>query len=136
MYSKLRPATLRYGLLTLIILLAFGLRAYRLGAQSLRGDEAASATYATFAVSEILEITRFADPHPPLFYVALGYWEQLVGVSEFAVRFWVLIPGILIIPSIFVLARTLFGAQAYWPWGRQVFLFPMKCIVLPITCGG
>ena len=92
-----------------LILLAFGLRLYSLDAQSLRGDEAASATYASLPPSDILEITRVADPHPPLFYLVLGGWEKLAGVSEFAVRFWVLIPGVLLVPSVYVLARRLIG---------------------------
>jgi hypothetical protein len=98
-----------YSLLLGLILLAFGLRLYRLDAQSLRGDEAASATYASLPAAEILEITRVADPHPPLFYLALGGWERLAGVSEFAVRFWVLVPALLLVPSVYVAARRLAG---------------------------
>jgi len=94
-------------LVTVITLLAFGARLYRLDAHSLRGDEAASATYASLSPAEILEISRVADPHPPLFYLVLHHWEKVAGPSEFAVRFWVLLPGVLLVPSLYALAWRL-----------------------------
>lgn len=99
----------RLWLMTAIVLLAFGLRLYRLDFQSLRGDEAASATYASLSAAEILEISRVADPHPPLFYLVLHGWEWLTGPSEFAVRLWVVWPGVLLLPSLYVLTRRLVG---------------------------
>ena len=102
----------RLWLLTAITLLAFTLRVYRLDFQSLRGDEAASATYAGLAAAEILEISRLADPHPPLFYLALHGWQRLAGPAEFAVRLWVLWPGVLMVPALYALARRLAGERA------------------------
>ena len=99
-------------LLAAILLLAFGLRIYRLDAQSLRGDEAASAVYAGFSISEIVEISRVADPHPPLFYGALHLWQSLTGLTEFALRFWALLPGVLAVSSLFALVRRLLGSVA------------------------
>jgi 4-amino-4-deoxy-L-arabinose transferase-like glycosyltransferase len=100
----------RWILLT-VILLAFALRLYRLDFQSLRGDEAASATYASLTPPEILEISRVADPHPPLFYLVLHAWERLVGPSAFAVRLWVAFAGVLTVPSLYALARLLVGPR-------------------------
>lgn len=94
-----------------IILLAFGLRIWGLDSQSLRGDEAASVTYASLPAPKILEITRFADPHPPLFYLVLHGWEKLVGPTEFAVRFWVLLPGVLAVASIYGFTQQLVNRQ-------------------------
>jgi len=96
-------------LIVAVVLLAFALRIYQLDEQSLRGDEAASATYASFSIAEIAEISRVADPHPPLFYDALHLWQILTGSTEFALRFWVLFPGALAVPSLFALLRRLIG---------------------------
>lgn len=92
-----------------IVLLAFGLRAYQLDGQSLRGDEAASATYATFPLQKIIAISHTVDPHPPTFYLGLHSWEQLAGVSEFAVRFWTLIPAVLAVALIFSAVKQMVG---------------------------
>lgn len=97
-----------------VILLAFALRVYRLDSQSLRGDEAASAVYATFASEKIIDISRGTDPHPPLFYASLHGWESLTGLSEFAVRFWVLIPAVLAVPALYVLLRILVNRRVGW----------------------
>ncbi|MEM7033530.1 MAG: glycosyltransferase family 39 protein [Chloroflexota bacterium] len=80
--------------------------------QSLRGDEAASATYASLSFAEILDITRIADPHPPLFYLVLGVWESFVGTSEYAVRFWVVIPAVLTVALLYQFARQLTSQTA------------------------
>ncbi len=75
--------------LLLILIVAWGLRAYRLGAQELRGDEAGSWI---FVVSEpgptaLLErIIREGDPHPPLHHLALQGWVRVFGDSEWALR--------------------------------------------------
>lgn len=116
MIARIRPKLeasqrLSLWLMVIITLLAFGLRLYRLDSQSLRGDEAASATYASLSFAEILDIARTADPHPPLFYLVLGLWERLAGASEFAVRFWVVIPAVLTVPLLYQFGRRLVGVQ-------------------------
>ncbi len=92
-----------------VVLLTFALRVYQLDAQSLRGDEAISATYANLPVTEMLSISRTAEPHPPLFYLILGVWEKAAGTGEFAVRFWALLAGVLAVPSLYALARQAAG---------------------------
>ena len=72
-------------LVTLILLLAAGLRFYRLDAQSFWNDEGNSARIAERSVPLILEGAA-GDIHPPLYYLALHYWRALVGKSEFALR--------------------------------------------------
>lgn len=99
----------------LVLLLAFGLRAFALDLHSLRGDEAISATYSALPLAEMLEISRVDEPHPPLFYFLLGLWERLAGMSEYAVRFWALWPGLLSVALLRPLLRRLGAAEAALP---------------------
>ncbi len=108
--KKLLP--IDYFILGAIILLAFALRVFQLDAQSLRGDEAASALYASYPVSQIVEISRTVDPHPPTFYIGLHFWERLTGYGEFALRFWTLIPAVLSVAVLYALVRRLIGRQS------------------------
>jgi len=72
-------------LLVLILLLALGLRLYRIEAQSLWNDEGTSVA---LAQRDLLTITESAahDIHPPLYYYLLHGWIALWGHSELAVR--------------------------------------------------
>ncbi len=69
----------------LILLLAFGLRFYRLDAQSFWNDEGNSARLSERSVALIIEGTA-SDVHPPLYYLMLRGWRELVGDSEFGLR--------------------------------------------------
>ncbi len=114
-----------------VVILAFALRVNLLDGQSLRGDEAASATYATFPAAKIVAISHTIDPHPPTFYLLLHFWEQMAGVSEFAVRLWVVIPAVLSVAVIFsllkrvsdwqtgVVAAFLLAINSYHIWHSQ-----------------
>lgn len=72
-------------LLVLILLLALGLRLYRIEVQSLWNDEGTSVA---LAQRDLLTITRSAarDIHPPLYYYLLHAWIALWGDGELAVR--------------------------------------------------
>ena len=96
----------------MVIMLAFVLRVSLLDEQSLRGDEAASATYATFPATKIVAISHTVDPHPPTFYLLLHLWERLTGVSEFAVRLLVVFPAVLSVAMIFALVSRIAGRRA------------------------
>ena len=98
--------------IVIVVILAFGLRVNQLNGQSLRGDEAASATYATFPAAKIISISHTIDPHPPTFYLLLHLWERLSGVSVFAVRLWVVFPAVLSVAVIFSLVKRLAGWRA------------------------
>ncbi len=91
----------------IVVILAFALRVNLLDGQSLRGDEAASATYATFPAAKIVAISHTIDPHPPTFYLLLHWWEQLAGVSAFAVRLWVVFPAVLSVAVLFALVSRM-----------------------------
>jgi len=97
--------------LVLFALLAFALRLYRLDFQSLRGDEALSVLYSVRGFTSILNVTTKISPHPPLYYSLLNLWMLLVGRSEFSVRFLSLFFGVIAIPLIYVLGKTILQAD-------------------------
>ncbi|MFB0535129.1 MAG: glycosyltransferase family 39 protein, partial [Anaerolineae bacterium] len=99
-----------YILLLAIILLAFVLRVYRLGHQSLWDDEAKSVWVSSWSVTEIL-VEQSQHEHPPLHYLLLHCWLPLAGESEFAVRFVSLFFGLLSVPMIYKLGKALGNAR-------------------------
>ncbi|MBI5878672.1 MAG: glycosyltransferase family 39 protein [Chloroflexi bacterium] len=98
------PLTVR-----LILLAAFGARAFGLGAQSLWYDEAVSLFLARQPVADLIAHTA-GDIHPPLYYLLLHYWLAWAGASEFAAAFFSLFFGVLMVAIGFRLARDWFGA--------------------------
>jgi mannosyltransferase len=69
-----------------ICLLAFGLRVFYLGTQSLWYDEGLSVHLAS-QPPQVTMIESAITDHPPLHALMLGVWMQMAGRSEFAVRF-------------------------------------------------
>ena len=97
-----RPAIL------LLLLLAFFLRLYRLDGQALRGDEAATILYAALPVTELWELSRVTDPHPPLYYLLLHFWQWLVGEGGWSMRLAGVAASTLGVAALYALAqRTL-----------------------------
>ena len=90
--------------LALILLLAGGLRFYRIDAQSFWNDEGNSARLAERSVDLILEGAE-GDIHPPGYYVALHYWRALLGQSETALRGLSAACGVLLVGLTFLRAR-------------------------------
>lgn len=66
--------------------LAFGLRVFHLGAQSLWYDEGLSVYLASLPPLNTIQASAITD-HPPLHALLLSVWMQVAGRSEFAVRF-------------------------------------------------
>jgi hypothetical protein len=99
--DRARHARQRWILLA-VILLAFLLRVYQLGRAELWFDEALSAAIADKGWGDIWAYTRNAPfEHPPVYYLALHSWVQLAGASEFALRFFSLIWGVLLVPLVY-----------------------------------
>jgi 4-amino-4-deoxy-L-arabinose transferase-like glycosyltransferase len=69
-----------------ILLLAFALRLYHLGGQSIWFDEGWSWHLASMPLSEMAGVTA-GDRSPPLYYALLHGWIGLAGDGEFAMRF-------------------------------------------------
>ena len=92
----------------LLLLLAFALRAHRLGDASIWWDEG----LAVWAARQSLAATTLwtaGDVHPPLFFWFLWPWLRLVGETEFALRFLLVLFGLLAAALGFSLGRRLAG---------------------------
>jgi hypothetical protein len=98
-------------MLLAILLLAFSLRLYRLGAESLWYDETVSVYLASESLPELVAHTA-GDIHPPGYYLLLHGWTRLAGSSDFAVAFPSLIFGVL-------LAALLVAVSPYNLWYSQ-----------------
>lgn len=112
------------GSLCLVALVAFGLRVYALGAESLWYDEAFSVILAR---ADLVTAQRMlaADVHPPLYFLLLRAAMALWGSSEFAARFTSLIPGVLLTPLMWALARRLFDRPTAWLAAAFTSLSPL-----------
>ncbi|MBI2954158.1 MAG: glycosyltransferase family 39 protein [Chloroflexi bacterium] len=102
----------------LIILIAFGLRVFRLDWQSLWYDEGVSVV---MAQRDLLSITvnAAADIHPPLYYYLLHLWASLAGTTEFALRWLSMAFGVLLVAVAYKLGQKLFDSHV----GRATALF-------------
>ncbi len=104
----------QYGAWLIIIMGGFALRLYQLGAQSLWYDETVSAYLASKSIPALITHTA-GDIHPPGYYLLLHAWARLAGNSEFALAFFSLFFGVLLIPLTYTLARRLMGRTvALW----------------------
>lgn len=90
--------------LTGILLLAALTRIYHIDLQSLWIDEGFT-----------WNLTQYADPlwilqndvHPPLYFLAMDIWVELVGVSQVAMRYFSVLPSLLSIAVVYQLGREL-----------------------------
>lgn len=97
-----------------ITLLGFALRLYRLGAQSLWYDETVSAYLASLPAAQLIAHTA-RDIHPPGYYLLLHLWQTVAGHTDFALAFFSLLCGVLLIPLTFQLTRRLINpTTAIW----------------------
>ncbi len=95
-------------ILLVILLLATGLRFYRLDAQSFWNDEGNSARLSERSIPAIIEGTA-SDIHPPLYYLILRGWRELVGETEFGLRSFSAFAGVLTVAVTIVLGKSI------WP---------------------
>jgi 4-amino-4-deoxy-L-arabinose transferase-like glycosyltransferase len=91
-----------------ILLLAFALRLYRLGDQSIWYDEGISIHLAQKSLAALMAHTA-GDIHPPLYYCLLHFWIKAAGSSEFAVAFLSLGFGLLLVPLVYCISRHLYN---------------------------
>ncbi len=98
-------------LITLVTLLvAAGLRVYRLSGQSLWSDEGNSVALAGRSFAEIARRTAF-DIHPPLYYWLLKIWVTLFGNSEIGLRSLSVVLGVILVYLIGLLGTRLFSPR-------------------------
>jgi mannosyltransferase len=106
-----RRSTFRYLVLGLVLLLALGLRLYRLDAQSFWYDEGNTARVVERSVPLILKAAE-GDIHPPGYYLLLHYWRALAGDSEYALRLVSAFCGVLTAALTYSLGRRMLGWAA------------------------
>lgn len=90
------------------LLLAFGLRANQLSAQSLWFDEGWSWTLARMPLGDMVMMTA-GDRSPALYYGLLHVWIRLAGDSEFGLRFLSALADIAAAAGVMVLAARMAG---------------------------
>jgi hypothetical protein len=98
-------------LLVAVLLLAFGLRAHRLGAGSLWYDETVSVHLAGKSLPALVAHTA-GDIHPPGYYILLHLWTRLAGSSDLAVAFPSLFFGLLLVALAYRVGAQVFGRRA------------------------
>jgi uncharacterized membrane protein len=97
--------------LCLLMLAGLGLRFFHLGKESLWLDEAYSWHLASDDPLSILEGARGNRHTPPLYYLALHYWNAF-GESEEALRSLSALLGVAVIPLFYFLGRSLRDERA------------------------
>ena len=97
-----------YLVLSLLSLLALGLRLIRLSYQPLWWDEGWSLYFATTGIRNMLELTA-VDIHPPLYYLLLHFWIRLFGPGVVSVRLLSVLVGTATVPLLYAAGRRLAG---------------------------
>ncbi len=85
-----------------VTLVAFAARVWALGDASLWFDEGLSVAFAGRTLPAMMTTLVREDLHPPLYYLLLHAWMLVGGQSEFAVRWVSLVPGVLLVPLVYV----------------------------------
>jgi mannosyltransferase len=126
--------------------LAFALRVFGLGFQSLWRDEVDALRFATRALPELLETFRTPGENGPFFFLALRPWLKVGGFSEFALRFPSACAGTLAVPVLYVLVKRLAGKRPaviaallaatapYMVWyGQDAKMYATLTLLVPLS---
>ncbi len=100
----------RYILPLLILWLAFGLRLYRLDAQSIWWDEGHSIFVASHSIPQIPTLPAM-DVHPPAYFTLLHLWMAIAGRSELALRYLSVLFSLLTIALLWRAAASMSNGQ-------------------------
>lgn len=101
------PAALIPWLVVALLVLAFALRAVGLDTQSLWRDEVDAIRLAGRSLSEILSMFPQQGQNGPLYYLVLRPWLQVAGTSEFSLRYFSTLCGLLGVALTYRLGRRL-----------------------------
>jgi mannosyltransferase len=99
----------RAAVVAVLLVVALGalLRVYRIGAQPLWVDEASSLRFARGSLAQLWSWSTLVDPgNPPLYYSLLHGW-LVFGDSEARLRLLSALFGVLTIPLVYALGRTI-----------------------------
>jgi mannosyltransferase len=94
----------------LITFVAYGLRTSTLTVQSMWLDEVMALEFTEGSFAETVDAIVKPEHNGPLFYLLLFLWRDLVGDSDFAVRYLSVLLSILTVPLLFRWARQLAGS--------------------------
>ena len=106
-----------------VLLVALGVRLWRLGAKDLWQDEAASLVFASQPLPKIL--TDIGETNPPLYYAILHEWIAVFGTSERALRFPSVIFGVLAVGLTGWIGFCLGGKRLGWLAMGLMAVMPM-----------
>lgn len=102
---------MRRSFLLFILLLATGLRFFRIGHQSYWNDEGNTLALTTYTWPEVVRAAA-ADIHPPGYYLVVKAWRLLTGESEFALRGFSALAGVALVALLYRLGREYFDERA------------------------
>jgi len=106
-----------------LVLLALAIRLFMLGAQDIWWDEARNIFTASHPLEAIASAPEL-DIHPPFYFYLLHFWINIVGTSEFVVRFFSLWFGVALVPLAFRLGTYLRNQTVGWWAAFLVALSP------------
>ncbi|HEY84973.1 MAG TPA: hypothetical protein G4N96_07685, partial [Chloroflexi bacterium] len=95
-----------------VVLLAFALRVYHLDAQSLWRDEVDAIRYSSGSLGYLLSVLPQEGHNGPLYFAALRLWRALTGDSEFSLRYFSTVGGVLMVALTYQVARQFRLARA------------------------
>lgn len=119
------------------VLLALALRLYNLDGESVWLDEAYSVSLARQSLSQMVATVWAGDLHPPLFYLALHGWLEIVPATPFWLRLPQAFVGAASVGVLFVVARQLAGLPAgrccalLAATSHYLWLFDRECRMYP-----
>jgi len=94
--------------LGVILVLALGIRAWRIGAQSLWHDEVLTTLSATVPFSQVVDSVQRNENKPPLYFLVMKLWVRAAGLSEAALRWPSALFGVGAVAVIYLMGRDLF----------------------------
>ena len=108
-----------------MLLVATGLRFYRLDAQSFWNDEGNTARLVERPVALIIEGAA-GDIHPPGYYLLLHVWRAFTGDSEFALRAFSALCGVLTVAVAAAVAQYIGGRRTALAASLLVAVHPLS----------
>ena len=106
MINLKNPNTKTYLILTLFTAIDAALRLYQIGFQCLWTEEQYTLQISQLPVVELIQTSLTLDINPPLFYILSHFSLVLSGFGDGAIRYPSVIAGILAIPAIYYLGKT------------------------------
>jgi mannosyltransferase len=94
-----------------LLLIAAGVRLHRLGVQSFWYDEGVAYGHSQRTLLELMPALR-NNVHVPAYFATLALWEDFVGSTEFALRFYSALWSVLGVAATYALAKRLYSPIA------------------------